>query len=153
MALPGRDGVEGHPRGLHAGGAEPVDRGRGDVVQTELDGDPPGHVAAVLVPRLGAAEVDVVQGVRVEPRESAQRRLDHPGGQVVGPDAGQRALDRPTDRRPAGGDDDGLVIGSRLEGSSPRSRPIISFMISLVPAQIRVTRASAQARATRYSFM
>ena len=36
---------------------------------------------------------------------------------------------------------------------SPRSRPMISFMISLDPAQIFVTRASRQARATRYSFM
>ena len=36
---------------------------------------------------------------------------------------------------------------------SPRSRPISIFMISLEPAQIFVTRASRQARATRYSFM
>ena len=35
----------------------------------------------------------------------------------------------------------------------PRSRPISIFMISLDPAQIFVTRASRQARATRYSFM
>ena len=35
----------------------------------------------------------------------------------------------------------------------PRSRPMSSFMISLEPAQILVTRASRQARATRYSFM
>ena len=36
---------------------------------------------------------------------------------------------------------------------NPRSRPISIFMISLEPAQILVTRASRQARATRYSFM
>ena len=35
----------------------------------------------------------------------------------------------------------------------PRSRPMSSFMISLEPAQILETRASRQARATRYSFM
>ena len=35
----------------------------------------------------------------------------------------------------------------------PRSRPISIFMISLEPAQILLTRASRQARATRYSFM
>src|SRR5690606_22509019 len=35
----------------------------------------------------------------------------------------------------------------------PRSRPMSSFMISLEPAQIFETRASRQARATRYSFM
>ena len=35
----------------------------------------------------------------------------------------------------------------------PRSRPISSFMISLDPAQILATRASLQARATRYSCM
>ena len=39
------------------------------------------------------------------------------------------------------------------EGQRPRSRPMSSFMISLLPAQIFVTRASRQARATRYSFM
>ena len=42
---------------------------------------------------------------------------------------------------------------SLLLGQSPRSRPMSSFMISLEPAQILVTRASRQARATRYSFM
>jgi hypothetical protein len=36
---------------------------------------------------------------------------------------------------------------------NPRSRAISIFMISLEPAQILVTRASRQARATRYSFM
>ena len=41
----------------------------------------------------------------------------------------------------------------RHVAQSPRSRPISIFMISLDPAQILVTRASRQARATRYSFM
>lgn len=39
------------------------------------------------------------------------------------------------------------------ESQRPRSRPISSFMISFEPAQIFDTRASRQARATRYSFM
>ena len=45
--------------------------------------------------------------------------------------------------------------GTPLEspGQSPRSRPMISFMISFDPAQIFVTRASIHARATRYSRM
>ena len=38
-------------------------------------------------------------------------------------------------------------------GQKPRSRPMSSFMISLEPAQILLTRASRHARATRYSFM
>src|SRR5690606_5537116 len=38
-------------------------------------------------------------------------------------------------------------------GQRPRSRPISIFMISLEPAQILVTGASRQSRATRYSFM
>ena len=42
---------------------------------------------------------------------------------------------------------------SSTSGYRPRSRPISIFMISLEPAQILVTRASRQARATRYSFM
>ncbi len=46
------------------------------------------------------------------------------------------------------------AVGGDHEGlQSPRSRLMISFMISFDPAQIRVTRASAQARAARYSRM
>jgi hypothetical protein len=45
----------------------------------------------------------------------------------------------------------GAVVDATTTG--PRSRPMISFMISLDPAQIRVTLASIQARATRYSRM
>ena len=43
--------------------------------------------------------------------------------------------------------------GRAAQPYRPRSRPMSSFMISLEPAQIFVTRASRQARATRYSFM
>ncbi len=85
MALPGPDGVEGHPRGLDARGAEAIHRGGGDVVETELDGDPTRHVAAVLVAGLRTADVDVVQGVRIEAVEPVQNGPDHPGRQVVGP--------------------------------------------------------------------
>jgi F420-dependent oxidoreductase-like protein len=45
------------------------------------------------------------------------------------------------------------LVTSPARPYSPRSRPMSSFMISLEPAQILVTRASRQARATRYSFM
>src|SRR5438128_753234 len=38
-----------------------------------------------------------------------------------------------------------------LRSSSPRPRPMISFMISVVPAKIRITRASQNRRAMRYS--
>ena len=84
VALAGLDRVEGHPGGLHAGGAEAVDRGGRDAVQSELDGDPAGHIAAVLVARLGAADVEVVQRARVERRDLGQRGADHPGGKIVG---------------------------------------------------------------------
>ncbi len=47
---------------------------------------------------------------------------------------------------------DGIRRG-RAGVQRPRSRPMSSFMISFEPAQILVTRASRQARATRYSFM
>ena len=51
--------------------------------------------------------------------------------------------------------DGALVAPAACVGrhQKPRSRPMSSFMISLEPAQIFVTRASRQARATRYSFM
>ena len=108
VALAGLDRVEGHPRGLHAGGAEPVDGGGRHGVQPELDGDPAGQVAAVLVARLGAAEVEVVQRGRVEARELAPappRSRRRPGRRAG---RRQRALDRAADRRPRGGDDDGV---------------------------------------------
>jgi hypothetical protein len=44
-------------------------------------------------------------------------------------------------------------LDGRCERQRPRSRPMSSFMISFVPAQILLIRASRQARATRYSFM
>ena len=52
-------------------------------------------------------------------------------------------------------DNKGGVLGllSLVELHIPRSRPMSSFMISFVPAQIFVTRASFHARAARYSFM
>ena len=46
-----------------------------------------------------------------------------------------------------------LLLAERLLVHRPRSRPMSSFMISLEPAQIFVTRASIHARATRYSVM
>ena len=53
---------------------------------------------------------------------------------------------------PARSGDDGHRALVRAH-QKPRSRPMSSFMISFEPAQIFVTRASRQARATRYSFM
>ena len=47
----------------------------------------------------------------------------------------------------------GVIWGQTSGHHSPRSRPMSSFMISLEPAQILETRASRQARSTRYSFM
>ena len=78
-------------------------------------------------------------------REAAPRDADVPG----------RVRRAEHDR----GDDDvrpasALVPVARVRaGHRPRSRAISSFMISFVPAQILVTRASRHARATRYSFM
>ena len=62
------------------------------MVQAELHRDPAGEVATVLVARFGAADVEVVQVGRVEAAEPAERRLDHAGDQVVGPDVGQASL-------------------------------------------------------------
>ena len=60
----------------------------------------------------------------------------------------------PSRRMPSARSVSGTASVVRCSGSQrPRSRPMSSFMISLEPAQILVTRASRQARATRYSFM
>ncbi len=56
--------------------------------------------------------------------------------------------------RPNASPDSHSTVAARAgSDQKPRSRPMSSFMISLEPAQILVTRASIQARATRYSFM
>ncbi len=70
-------------------------------------------------------------------------------------------LSRPFRRTAAGADHGGRGAGghltasrsrvSRPGGQTPRSRPMISFMISVVPPKIVCTRPSANARATGYS--
>jgi hypothetical protein len=49
--------------------------------------------------------------------------------------------------------DGGRDRGGPGQGYRPRPRPMISFMISVVPPKIDCTRLSAQARPTEYSRM
>ena len=156
MTLARLDGVKGHPGGLHAGGAEAIDRGSWDAVQSKLHGDPARHIAALLVARLGAPDIDVVKRARVKCLELGQRGADHSGRKIIRTDLDERSLGGTPDRRTRGRDDNGVwtfEIDAWHHDHNPRSRPMSSFMISFEPAQILEARASAQARATRYSFM
>ena len=108
VPLAGLDRVEGHPRGLHAGGAEPVDRRAGQPVVAEQDRDDAGHVRALLVARLRAPEQEVVELGGVHPRHLRERRGDDGRGQVVGADVDERALPGAADGGAGGGNDDGV---------------------------------------------
>ena len=148
--------MEGHPGGLHAGGAETVDRGGWDAVQPELHGDTTRYISTLFITWLRAADVDVVKRARVEAIELGQCGGDHSGRKIIWSHCGQRSLGGAPDRRTRGRDDNSLRTfgrGVRHHDHNPRSRPMSSFMISFEPAQILATRASAHARATRYSFM
>jgi hypothetical protein len=84
------------------------DRGSRQVIVAEQDRDHARHVVALLAAGQPAAEDQVAELGRVQLRHLGQRRGDHLSDQVVGTDAGQRALERTADRRARGGDDDGL---------------------------------------------
>ncbi len=114
LALPGLDGVERHPGGLHARGAEPVHGGAGQMVQPGQDGDDPGQVHPLLAPRLGTAEVEVLDLGRVEVRHLGQHGLDGGDGEVVRPDLLQRALEGAPDRSAGRRDDDRFWHGWSL---------------------------------------
>ena len=86
-----------------------------------------------------------------------RRRLSRPGRKCAEERSGECTLCpvgvTTSDREPKVGRGSPGTPHRRGDGHRPRSRPISSFMISLEPAQILETRASRQARATRYSFM
>ena len=156
MTLARLDGMKGHPGGLHTGGAEAIDRGGWNAVQSKLHCDSARHIAALLITWLGTADVDVIQRAWVEALELCQCCGDHSCRKIIWAQLRERSLGGTSDRRTCGGDDDGLRSfdrGVRHHDHNPMSRPMSSFMISFEPAQILDPRASAQARATRYSFM
>jgi hypothetical protein len=76
------------------------------VVVAEQRRHHPAHVEALLAARQAAAEVQVVDVLRVELGHLVQRRSHDGGGEVVGTEVAQRSLDGPADRGPGGGDDD-----------------------------------------------
>ena len=57
MTLADFDGVKGHPCGLHARGAEAVDRGGWDSVQSKLHRDAACQIAALFVAGLSAPDM------------------------------------------------------------------------------------------------
>ena len=74
VALAGPDRVEGHPGGLHGGGAVAGHRGGRHLVHVVEDVDDPAHVEAALAAGQAAAEVEVVDGLPVERRDLVQGR-------------------------------------------------------------------------------
>ena len=115
-----------------------------------------------FITRLGAADVDVIQGARVQRRNLGKCRADHSGCKIIRTHLCERSLSGAPDGRTRGRHDDRLNgfgtepgglrtsdVDLRHRDHNPRSRPMSSFMISLEPAQILEGRASAHARATR----
>ena len=89
VALAGPDRVEGHPGGLHTGGAEPIDRGSRDIVQPELHRNATRHIAALLIAWLGAANVDVVERAWVQRIDLGKSGPDHSRGKIIRTNLGQ----------------------------------------------------------------
>jgi hypothetical protein len=98
--------VEGHPGGLQRAGAVAGDGRTRQAVQAEQGGDHPGHVEALLASGQAAAQVEVFDQGAVELRNLVQRGVDDGGGEVVGTQILQRALDGAADRGAGSGDDD-----------------------------------------------
>jgi hypothetical protein len=76
------------------------------VVVAEQRGDHAAHVEALLAAGQAAAEVQIVDGGRVELRNLVQRGPHDGGGEVVGAQVAQRPLERAADGGAGGGDDD-----------------------------------------------
>ena len=90
------DGPGGTGDRLHAGAAQPVHRGTGDLHREA--GQQRGHPGGVPVvfPRLvGGSPVHVVDPRRIQPPVAGEQPGDHIGGQVIGADGSERSLDLP----------------------------------------------------------
>ena len=112
-------------------------------------GDPHPEAARAARPRPQQV-VELVERSLGQLRREGQRHVPLPG---VGPAERRRLPTHGQELVEVLGDLGGRYDRDEGPHQSPRSRPISIFMISLDPAQILVTRASRQARATRYSFM
>ena len=115
VALAGLDRVERHPGGLHRRRAVAGDRRAGHLVEAHQHVDDPRHVVAGLAARQPAAEVVVVDRLRVQLGDLGQRGLDDRRGQVVGTELGERALVGAADGGAGGGDDDGFRHAPSLD--------------------------------------
>ena len=120
---PDRDRVRRRVDGLEARTAQPVDGLAADLDrEVRQQQRHPGDVAVVLAGLVGAAEDDVLDERRVD-AGTVDEGTQHSGGQVVRPDARERAAvaaDRRADRL----DDPGLasrtskVSGHAVDGSA-----------------------------------
>ena len=116
VALARLDGVERHPGRLQRRRAVPGHRRAGQVIVSEQHRDHAGHVEALLAAGQPAAQHEVLDVARIQLRYLGQGRSHQLRSQVIRADAGQRALERPANRRPRGGDDHCFGHGTGLLG-------------------------------------
>ncbi len=120
IPLAGPDGVGRHPDGLERRRAVTVDGHARHVGQPGQDRGDPADVVAGLTARLARAHDDVLHRLGVELGHLGQHLADDQGGEVVGAAVDQGSLVGPSDRGPAGGDDDGfghvVLLGTRRPG-------------------------------------
>jgi hypothetical protein len=81
---------------------------RPGLIQSELNADPARHIAALLVTRLGAANIDVIQRARIQRWNLGKCGTDHSGGKIIWADLCERTLAGAPDRRTRCGHDDRL---------------------------------------------
>ena len=105
------DRMGGRIDGLESAAAQPIHSQSGDL--DGQAGQQQGHasdVAVVLAGLVGAAQDDVLDQRRIDPR-SVDQSPDHRGRQIVGPDGRERPAVAP-ERSPQRSDDPGLANGS-----------------------------------------
>ena len=94
------DALGRHGNRLQARGAKPVNRnGRNFRRQPGALAGDARDVHPCFALRHGAAEDDVLDILRIEPRHAANRFLHGDGGKIIRPRRAQRALERFSDRR------------------------------------------------------
>lgn len=97
VALAGLDGVQSHAGRLERGGTVTGDRAARQVVHAQLYGDDTAQVVALLAAGQATAEHQVVDVLRVQLRDLREGGRDDRGGQVVGAQVLQRALESAAD--------------------------------------------------------
>jgi hypothetical protein len=112
VTFTGAHGVGRHADRLQRRGAVAVDRGAGHVLDAGEDRHHAGHVEALLAAGQAAAEHQVLDLGDRELGHLFEGLADDLGGEVVGADVDEAALEGTPDGAAGGGDDDGFRHGS-----------------------------------------